>query len=52
MSASRCRDRHGSSGAKSDPGDAKVLVDLVRTLNDCYFRDAEGSIFQINERPA
>ncbi len=31
MSASRYRDRHGSSGAKSDPGDAKVLADLVRT---------------------
>ena len=31
MSASRYRDRHGASGAKSDPGDAKVLADLVRT---------------------
>jgi hypothetical protein len=31
MSASRYRDRHGSSGAKSDPGDAKILADLVRT---------------------
>jgi hypothetical protein len=31
MSASRYRDRHGVSGAKSDPGDAKVLADLVRT---------------------
>lgn len=31
VSASRYRDRHGSSGAKSDPGDAKVLADLVRT---------------------
>jgi transposase len=31
MSASRNRDRHGSAGAKSDPGDAKVLADLVRT---------------------
>jgi hypothetical protein len=29
--ASRYRDRHGVSGAKSDPGDAKVLADLVRT---------------------
>ncbi|MGH2660106.1 MAG: IS110 family transposase [Actinomycetota bacterium] len=27
----RYRDRHGGSGAKSDPGDAKVLADLVRT---------------------
>jgi transposase len=31
FSVSRYRDRHGSSGAKSDPGDAKVLADLVRT---------------------
>jgi transposase len=30
-SVSRYRDRHSSSGAKSDPGDAKVLADLVRT---------------------
>ena len=29
--ASRYRDRHQVSGAKSDPGDAKVLADLVRT---------------------
>ena len=28
---SRYRDRHATSGAKSDPGDAKVLADLVRT---------------------
>src|SRR6185437_10003672 len=31
MSTSRYRDRHGASGAKSDPGDAKVLADMVRT---------------------
>lgn len=31
MATSRYRDRHTSSGAKSDPGDAKVLADLVRT---------------------
>jgi transposase len=31
LSVSRYRDRHGVSGAKSDPGDAKVLADLVRT---------------------
>jgi transposase len=29
--ASRYRERHGTSGATSDPGDAKVLADLVRT---------------------
>lgn len=31
MSTSRYRDRHTTSGAKSDPGDAKVLSDLART---------------------
>jgi hypothetical protein len=31
MSVARCRERHAVFGAKSDPGDAKVLADLVRT---------------------
>jgi transposase len=31
MAASRYRDRHAVSRAKSDPGDAKMLADLVRT---------------------
>ena len=31
LSASRYRERHVTSRAKSDPGDAKVLADLVRT---------------------
>ena len=31
LSVERYRDRHRTSGAKSDPGDAKVLADLVRT---------------------
>jgi Transposase/Transposase IS116/IS110/IS902 family len=31
MAAARYRERHHVSGAKSDPGDAKVLADLVRT---------------------
>src|SRR6266545_4151835 len=31
LSGDRYRDRHRTSGAKSDPGDAKVLADLVRT---------------------
>jgi transposase len=31
LQVSRYRDRHTVSGAKSDPGDAKVLADLVRT---------------------
>lgn len=30
MSTSRYRDRHSTSGAKSDPGDAKVLAELAR----------------------
>ena len=31
FSVSRYRDRHTTSGAKSDPGDAEVLADLART---------------------
>ena len=31
LSVARYRDRHSVSGAKSDPGDAKLLADLVRT---------------------
>ena len=31
LSVDRYRDRHRTSGAKSDPGDAKVLADVVRT---------------------
>ncbi len=31
LAVSRYRDRHRVSGAKSDPGDAKILADLVRT---------------------
>ena len=31
LAAARYRERHHVSGAKSDPGDAKVLGDLVRT---------------------
>lgn len=31
LAASRYRERHTTSGAKSDAGDAKVLADLVRT---------------------
>ncbi len=31
MSTSRYRDRHSTSGAKSDAGDAHVLADMVRT---------------------
>jgi transposase len=31
LSVDRYRDRHTTSGAKSDPGDARVLADIVRT---------------------
>jgi hypothetical protein len=31
MVAARYRDRHSIAGAKSDPGDARMLADLVRT---------------------
>ena len=31
LQASRYRERHGVSGAKSDPGDAHMLADMVRT---------------------
>jgi transposase len=31
LSTSRYRERHSTSGAKSDPGDAKALADLART---------------------
>lgn len=31
LSSARYRERHSTSGAKSDPGDAKVLADLART---------------------
>ena len=31
LSVNRYRDRHRVSGAKSDPGDAKVLAEIVRT---------------------
>src|ERR1051326_2183974 len=43
MSVSRYRDRHGVSGAKSDPGDAKVLADLVRTDRHNHRRAAPDS---------
>ena len=34
LQASRYRERHGTSGAKSDPGDAHVLAELVRLDRD------------------
>jgi transposase len=41
--ASRYRDRHTTSGAKSDRGDAKVLADLVRTDRHNHRRIAGDS---------
>ena len=43
MAASRYRDRHHVSGAKSDPGDAKMLADLVRTDRQNHRRVAGDS---------
>lgn len=41
MSSARYRERHVTSGSKSDPGDAKVLADLVRTDRHNH-REATG----------
>lgn len=41
--ASRYRDRHSLSGAKSDPGDAKMLAELVRTDRHNHRRVAGDS---------
>ncbi len=43
LSVSRYRDRHTTSGAKSDRGDAKVLADLVRTDRHNHRRIAADS---------
>lgn len=43
MAASRYRERHVTSGAKSDPGDAKMLADLVRTDRHNHRPMAEDS---------
>jgi Transposase/Transposase IS116/IS110/IS902 family len=41
LQAARYRERHGSSGAKSDPGDAHVLAELVR-LDRAHHRPIAG----------
>jgi Transposase/Transposase IS116/IS110/IS902 family len=41
LQASRYRERHGSSGAKSDPGDAHVLAEVVR-LDRAHHRPIAG----------
>lgn len=43
LSVDRYRDRHSTSGAKSDPGDAKVLADIVRTDSHNHRRVAGDS---------
>lgn len=43
LAAARYRERHHVSGAKSDPGDAKVLADLVRTDRHNHRRVAGDS---------
>jgi hypothetical protein len=41
LQVARYRERHGSSGAKSDPGDAHVLAEIVRT-DRSHHRAAAG----------
>jgi hypothetical protein len=41
MSAARYRERHSTSGAKSDPGDAHVLAEIVR-LDRAHYRPIAG----------
>jgi transposase len=41
LQASRYRERHSVSGAKSDPGDAHVLAEIVR-LDRAHHRPAAG----------
>lgn len=43
LQAARYRERHGTSGAKSDPGDAHVLAELVRNDRDHHRPIAEDS---------
>ncbi len=43
MSTSRYRERHTTSGAKSDPGDARVLAELARTDSHSHRRVAGDS---------
>ena len=41
LQAARYRERHGTSGSKSDPGDAHVLAELVR-LDRAHHRPVAG----------
>ena len=44
MSTSRYRDRHSTSGAKSDPGDAKVLAEIPARTGDRSRRSGAGRV--------
>jgi hypothetical protein len=46
MSAARYRERHSTSGAKSDPGDAHVLAEIVRLDRD-HHRMLAGDSAQV-----
>jgi transposase len=46
MSAARYRERHSTSGAKSDPGDAHVLAEIVRLDRD-HHRPVAGDSAQV-----
>jgi transposase len=46
MSVARYRERHSTSGAKSDPGDAHVLAEIVR-LDRAHHRPVAGDSAQV-----
>jgi transposase len=46
LSAARYRERHSTSGAKSDPGDAHVLAEIVR-LDRAHHRPVAGDSAQV-----
>src|SRR5690349_22592073 len=45
LSVARYRERHSTSGAKSDPGDAHVLAEIVR-LDHAHHRPIAGDSLQ------
>jgi transposase len=55
LQASRYRERHGVSGAKSDPADAHILADMVRTdahqLRPVAADSAAGEAVKVIARP-
>jgi transposase len=46
LKVARYRERHGTSGAKSDPGDAHVLAEIVRT-DRAHHRPVSGDSEQV-----